>query len=196
MRLFLIRHGETDANKKELLQGWLDYDLNENGRFQAKRLAERLKSEKIDAFYSSDLKRAKRTALEVMKYHSATLNLTPLIRERNFGFFEGMEISKFHKIIDEWDLPFYKFRPPKGESYEDMLKRAKKFYDYLFRKHKNQTIAVFSHGGFNRVMLSHILSTTFEEVYMLPQDNTCINLIEINGSKPEIIVINDIRHIR
>lgn len=93
-------------------------------------------------------------------------------------------------------MPFYKFRPPKGESYDDMLKRVKKFVDEIVRKHKNQTVAVFAHGGFNRVMLAYLLSIKLEEASILPQDNTCINIIEINGSKTNVIAINDNKHVK
>jgi len=196
MKLILIRHCETDGNKKEILQGQLDVDLNLNGIKQARKLAERLKKEKIDAFYSSDLKRARKTAEEIAKYHKSRLYITELIRERKFGFFEGMKISDYQKIVNQWNIPHHKFRPPFGESYEDVLKRVKKFYSYIVRKHKNDTVAVVSHGALNRVMLSHILGISLKEARELPQENSCINVIEINGSKARLISLNDCKHIK
>ena len=66
MELFLVRHGETDANADGIVQGWLDTDLNERGKSQAKEAAKEF-NEDIDAIYSSDLRRAAQTANEFRK---------------------------------------------------------------------------------------------------------------------------------
>ena len=67
MKLIIARHGETEENKKGILQGHLPGKLTELGIEQSKKLALRLKNEKIDAIYSSDLARASNTAKEIIK---------------------------------------------------------------------------------------------------------------------------------
>lgn len=86
MKLIIIRHGETNHNKERICQGQLDTDLSIEGIEQAKKLGKRFKETKINFCYSSDLKRAKNTAKEILKYHEdIKLILDKRIRERNFG---------------------------------------------------------------------------------------------------------------
>ena len=88
-RIIIIRHGETDYNKNKIFQGWDDVPLNKQGLMQAKKVANRLKEEAIDAFYSSDLSRALDTAKEIGKRISLQPTKDKRIRERNLGFFQG-----------------------------------------------------------------------------------------------------------
>jgi broad specificity phosphatase PhoE len=195
MRIFLIRHGQTDGNKKELIQGWLDMGLNATGIKQAKLLAKRLKNEKIDVFYSSDLKRAVLTTEEIKKYHPGKPWIkTPLLRERKFGLFEGIEIKKYYEVIKSYNIESYEFRPPFGESYGDVLKRAANFFKQIYWKHKNQSVVVVAHGTFNRIFISYLLGISFKESMKIEQENTCLNIIDI-GSKPRLIALNDFSHL-
>src|ERR1700753_397510 len=101
MDLFLIRHGETDANDQKIIQGWLDTDiaeLNQQGREQAKAAADSF-SEVVDALYVSDLKRAVQTA----QFFCGKLPGIPYfedsrLRERDFGALTGHDRQKI-----DWD---------------------------------------------------------------------------------------------
>lgn len=99
MELFLIRHGETDANKDGIVQGWLDTDLKERGKLQAREAAEQF-DENIDAIYSSDLKRATQTAEEFRKkYPNIPYFEDERLRERNFGDATGN-----HRDKHDWEI--------------------------------------------------------------------------------------------
>lgn len=69
MRLIITRHGETEENTAGIIQGHLPGKLSDRGIAQAKKVALRLKNEKIDAIYSSDLARTSDTAKEIAKFH-------------------------------------------------------------------------------------------------------------------------------
>ena len=69
MRIILVRHGETEDNKKRIIQGHLPGKLSDKGIEQARKVANRLKNEKVDYIFSSDLDRAKSTAEEIAKFH-------------------------------------------------------------------------------------------------------------------------------
>ena len=85
MDLFLVRHGETSANKAGIVQGWLDTSLNEEGAKEAKQAAA-LFDEDIDVIYSSDLQRARQTAAEFRhKYPAVPYFEDRRLRERDFG---------------------------------------------------------------------------------------------------------------
>jgi len=88
MKLIITRHGETEENKNRIIQGHIDGTLSQLGLEQAKKLAERLKDEKIDLIFSSDLGRALNTAKEVAKFHKdipldSPLGLTPQLAAIN-----------------------------------------------------------------------------------------------------------------
>src|SRR3989344_1609773 len=90
MKLILVRHGETEENKADIIQGHWEGKLNAVGLHQAIKISLRLKGESIDAIYSSDLKRAFKTAQEIAKFHpQIPLTITPELRERYCGKLEG-----------------------------------------------------------------------------------------------------------
>ncbi len=85
MKFILVRHGETQWNTSRKFGGYTDVPLNDTGRSQAKVAGEKLKHEKIDQAYCSDLSRAVDTANAIMFYHDLTTKYDAEIREMNFG---------------------------------------------------------------------------------------------------------------
>ena len=95
MKVMLIRHGETDWNKANKVQGGnTDLPLNENGIVQAEKTAERLKNEKIDEIYASPMKRALQTAEIIGKYHKIKIKSDKRLWERYYGDLEGTSYSQ------------------------------------------------------------------------------------------------------
>lgn len=90
MKIILTRHGRTVENDAGILQGHLPGTLNELGKEQARKVAERLAGEHIDRAYSSDLARAADTARTIMAHHpGATLEFTEELRESSLGEWQG-----------------------------------------------------------------------------------------------------------
>lgn len=87
--IFLVRHGETVDNARQIMQGQTPGELNEQGREQARQVAERLATEEIDAVVASDLRRAIQTAEYIAEPHHLPVVTTPLLRERDWGSFTG-----------------------------------------------------------------------------------------------------------
>lgn len=93
LRVFIVRHGETAANKDGTIQGQLDTELNEEGLRQARLLAEKMKETPIHIAYSSDLIRAKKTAEIVLEHHpGVALHERKELRERFMGTLEGTRV--------------------------------------------------------------------------------------------------------
>src|SRR6476646_1743167 len=88
--LLLVRHGETDWNAEGRLQGHTDRPLSDYGRRQARRLAEDLEGEELEAIYSSDLARARETAEIVGERLGLPTLLDPDLREKDWGTWEGL----------------------------------------------------------------------------------------------------------
>ena len=149
-RLLLIRHGETVDNVNKIMQGQTPGKLTPNGVEQARELAMRLKQEHIDAFVSSDLKRAVDTCVEIAAPHFDgdrakaldSIMQTPLLRERDWGSFTGRFIPDLKDAKWTDDI----------ESQDDMLQRAAKFIDYIRRNYDGKTVAAVGHGIINKAI--------------------------------------------
>lgn len=187
MKLIITRHGETEENKLGMLQGHLPGKLTKEGIEQAKKLALRLKNEKIDAIYSSDLARASDTAKEIAKFHpDAKLFFAQELREKDQGSLTG----KLMKDID-WS------KPRDTEKSESMTKRAKIIFEKAYKKYKEQTAVFVSHGGLINVLTSLITNKSLEDIKkMNSPKNTAVSIFEIKEDKNhEIIVLNCDKHL-
>ena len=96
--ILLIRHGETVDNARQIMQGQTQGELNEQGREQARQVAERLATEPIDAVVASDLHRAIQTAEIIAAPHGLVVRTTELLRERDWGSFTGRYIPDLRLI--------------------------------------------------------------------------------------------------
>lgn len=122
--LWVVRHGQTAANKNKILQGHLDTDLDASGLLQAEAVAKRLKNVTFDAVFSSDLKRARDTAEQIIKYHPELKLVThPELRERYFGTLQGKTYSelqeKYPDVMESLKKDEDQLNIPGGESIQE-----------------------------------------------------------------------------
>jgi probable phosphoglycerate mutase len=152
--LILVRHGETDWNRVHRFQGQLDVPLNELGRVQAGRVAQRLAQERFDAVVVSDLGRTRETAapiLEQLQLHQR-VRYTPIWREQCFGLFEGKEVQTLTRdhasLWADWARHDADFALPEGgESNQDFHARVMRAVDEVLSQHAGQRVLVVTHGG-------------------------------------------------
>lgn len=141
-QLYLVRHGETVDNARQIMQGQTQGRLNERGKEQAREVAQRMAEWQVDAFVSSDLHRAIETAVIIAQPHGMKVATTPLLRERDWGGFTG----KF--IPDLKDKPW----PDDVESQEALLARASEFLDFVRREYQGKTVVAVGHGIINKAI--------------------------------------------
>jgi 2,3-bisphosphoglycerate-dependent phosphoglycerate mutase len=150
-RIVAIRHGQTAWNVDARIQGQLDIGLDDTGRWQAARLAEALADERLDAVYSSDLGRARETALALAAATGLALCSDARLRERGFGVFEGLtfpEIElRFAPLARRWRARDIDFGPEGGETLAAFVARAVEAVAAIAARHRGQHIAVVTHGG-------------------------------------------------
>ncbi|NUJ97511.1 histidine phosphatase family protein [Candidatus Gracilibacteria bacterium] len=178
MKIIITRHGETEENKAGIIQGQLPGSLSAEGIMQAKKVALRLKNEKIDYIYSSDLTRAHNTALEIRKYHqNIPLILSEDLRERYFGELQGRYFVELQGK-NEKGISFNTISGNNIETNENLLERAKIFLDKIDKKYgdKNLTILFVGHNGINRAIISKLLNKDFKQIENL--QNTNISIFE------------------
>jgi broad specificity phosphatase PhoE len=191
MKLYLIRHGETFGNVLKIIQGQKESKyslLNKKGLLQVKKLGERFKDVHIDFVYSSDLIRAVDTANEILKFHpKLKLKIDKLLRERYFGKYEG----KHYSDDFNWDN-----LPLDIESNTLLQKRAKDFLDKIYKKHKDKTVIVVSHGAIKREFLKIFKNVPPEEWIDISPKNTSVSFIEFNEDKSQNIhLVNCTKHL-
>ena len=164
MKVYVIRHGQSETNLKGRWTGWLDVELTEKGREDAKKAGEALKGITFDKVFSSDLKRAIDTARIAT---GCEPEKTALVREINVG---NIADKPLDIITDEQRERFGKdgYAEIEGESLDEFYERLEMFKSYL-QTLDCETIAVFSHAGWLRTMLDSIVGIR------LPRKSVCCN---------------------
>ena len=152
--IYLVRHGETVDNARQVMQGQTEGELNEKGRAQAETVAQRLAAEQIDAVVASDLHRAIQTAEIIAAPHGLPVNTTPLLRERDWGGFTGRYIPD---LKDEtW--------PDDIETEETLLLRARSFLIYITTTYPEMRVVAVGHGIINKAILAVYAKCGMREV--------------------------------
>ena len=151
MEIILVRHGETDWNKNKRCQGISDIDLNETGLKQAEQLKNYFYSKKIDAMFTSNLKRAKQTANIINFDDRFTLYYSEELREMNQGDFEGVHFDvlneKYLPELTQWRNNPDTFRIPNGETLGEVQDRIVIFMNNIVKKYSNLSrILIVSHN--------------------------------------------------
>jgi broad specificity phosphatase PhoE len=197
MRLIIVRHGETVENILGIIQGHLPGKLSSKGIKQVKKLALRLKKEKIDFIFSSDLKRAQDTAKEVAKFHpNAPLKFVKELREIHMGEFEGKKRSKlaFHlKGLKVIHIP-----TKKGETVEQLYKRAERFLKKILSRHPKDTVLFVGHNNINKALIAAITKKEHYAIHNIEkQHNTSVSIFEIDKNRNhKIHAFNCIKHLK
>lgn len=149
MKLYTIRHGETDWNVAHKAQGRTDIELNQNGINQALMAKENVQKLNVDFIISSPLKRAAKTA-EILADNKLNIIFDERLQERSFGDIEGNKLDgiDFEKIYNtELNLSIMNIEPV-----NTMLERVNSFLTDIKAKYNNKTILVVAHGGVLRAL--------------------------------------------
>jgi alpha-ribazole phosphatase len=194
LRLYLIRHGEVEPAAAGKLIGHTDVSLSERGVEQARRLAGKLSSVRLDAFYSSDLRRASRTAEIIAEHNQARAQPSADWREIDMGAREGRTLSALNDEAPEqvawlFDDPA-SFEYPGGESFADFTMRIKRALDQLLLTHPHGEIALVAHGGVCRAIIGGVLGMPMRNWLRLTQDYGCLNVITWHELHPMLELLN------
>ena len=160
-RLYLIRHGETEENRRGILVGSTDVPLAETGREQALALGKLARTLKVDAIYASPLQRAVETALLVFGKEARILTDSRL-RELHFGEWEGLPFAeiaeKYPELWGRWLQDWENTPIPGADIFPDFARRLLGCCDEILRAHEGGSAAIVSHGGCLRAVFAHYFS--------------------------------------
>ena len=145
-KVYLVRHGQTDANLHRVIQGQTDTSLNASGIIQAKQVAEKLKNVHPEFVISSDLKRAKQTAKIIAAICKIPVEFDSRLREMKLGNWEGKTFEEVENdpSIKVWSETPSKWKADSAETLKEVQKRMVNVI-YQFSELYN-TLIVVSHG--------------------------------------------------
>lgn len=193
-RVFLVRHGETDASSRGRCYGKLDVALSEHGLEQIRRTANLLAPLQPDCIYSSPRIRALDSAALVADTCRLQVFTEPDLAELDFGDFEGMRYEDVERDWPEFYADWMQHPTsvtfPGGESYSSMATRVVRRFAELVSINPDTKMVLLAHGGVIRIILAEVLGLDPEAVFRLDQSYSAVSCIDFYGDTPIIRVMN------
>ncbi len=155
MRIYVIRHGESETNRQRTWCGWMDVSLTDSGRDDAQKAGKLLEGISFDKIYSSDLKRAVETAQIVIPHGS--YETTSLLREINVGRLAGTPLGQLTDKQKEGIAQngYAEFDGETKEEFGDRIKRVMSHLETL----NCENVALFAHAGVLRGILDTVVGS-------------------------------------
>jgi probable phosphomutase (TIGR03848 family) len=190
----LIRHGETDYNKKMYLPGRLpDVHLNKKGRQQAQSLADDLATAPINAIYSSPLERTIETAEPLAKALKLDIISIPGLLETDCGEWQGQSVKKLRnqKIWQSVQQHPSLFHFPGGESIAECQHRMVQVFESLRLQHSPQDlVACFSHSDPIKQVVAYYLGLPLDNFQNLNITTGSITALQISENGSRLLMLN------
>ena len=200
MQLLLIRHGETPWNSERRVQGCRsDTELSQRGREQAEKIALVLRKQRVDAIYSSPLKRAVDTAKAIARACGLEVKVAFELREIDAGELEGLSQEELRKrygeFWKEWRESNPSFPLPGGESLEELQRRAWGEIERIMGRHPEETVAVVGHLLANLAIICRALGLHLGNMGLLRQEPAAINILQMTQQGSSLLQFNDTCHL-
>jgi broad specificity phosphatase PhoE len=177
MTIYLLRHGESEANRASLFSGVSDHPLTEKGREQARQVAKQFQGHAFSGLFTSQLSRTIETADLFLAASGAKVGSREArteLNERNFGVFEGQfqpPVAQLGESDMRWRIcQDVEFVPPGGESMRQTHVRAIAFLEEITAKLRGD-ILIIAHGNVLRSMTLHALGWPVEMLPEMPSRN-------------------------
>lgn len=191
MKLYLVRHGQTDWNRARKLQGCTDIPLNEYGRYVAELTREGLKEVAFDVAFTSPLIRAKETAEIILKDRNVPIIEEERIIEVNFGAYEGEDFRLGDENLQNFFARPELYYPVNGsESMESILERTGTFLSELYAnpKYQDSTILITTHGAALCGLLCNIKKWEIADFWKGGLHKNCgLSIVEVTDGVPKIL---------
>lgn len=198
--IHLIRHGQTDFNKQNIIQGsGINSNLNETGKKQAHLFHETYQNESYHHIYTSTLNRAIQS---VEPFINRGFNHTALkaFDEINWGIMEGQKSNPqnfqlYQSIVQKWQNGDLNTAVEKGETPLQMFQRQQEGLSHIMQKEDEEKILICMHGRALRSFLCLLTNTPLNEMEKWQHHNLCLYELIFNGSHFDVVRANDIQHL-
>jgi len=199
-RIYLVRHGATVLSAEDRFAGRTDVPLSEEGRDQVRRLAARLSSETISAFYASPMGRTMETARILAEPHEKPVIPKDGLREIDHGRWEEKTRAEVEKLYPEeyarWETDPFSFAPQGGESGLSVTARALPALLEIVSAHSAEHVAIASHKATIRLLICSILgfdARTYRD--RLDQSPASLNILDFKDpTRGRLTLYNDTSH--
>lgn len=198
-RVVFIRTAETDWNRLGRWQGWVENPLNAHGLRQAQKLAKFVRHIALGALYSSDLRRAKDTAVPIAEACGFTPRYDARLRERNIGAWQGLTLEE----VSSWYADAYRVcmvdpdhaPVPGGETRADVKQRVLAAFDDILAQEMGETVGVVSHTTTMKVLLTHLLPDCDERGMELGNSSVTTIARSAEGAPWRLVAVGDGEHL-
>ncbi|MHA4260228.1 histidine phosphatase family protein [Bacillus cereus] len=200
IKLYLVRHGETEGISIGRMESRKDSPLTNMGIQQIQSLKQRLRDEKIDYIYTSPSGRALKTAEVINEAHQITLLQDKYLYEMDIGDWDGLtqqeiqneDCCNFEQFLHSPES----YKPKNKESFYDVLNRVETFMSDVISKHDNQNVLIVSHTAVLSLMRCFFKNQNIEHVWDKPKfQNGSLSLVYYENDKYSITLDADITHL-
>ncbi len=199
LRLFILRHGETDFNKQKIVQGsGVDSSLNEYGNLQARKFFEKYKNTPFEAVYCSNLIRTYQTIKNFEILYP--IQRDPLINELSWGIIEGKNFEGdvaqiYWEVNKKWSEGYLDEKIPQGDSPNEIWDRVSAFLVNLKKNH-NSNVLICTHGRTMKILFSQLLGYGMKYQDIFNHQNTSLTVLNyIDNEHFYIEKFNDLSHL-
>ena len=197
--IILMRHGETEWNVGEIFRGRADIELNETGTQQAKLLAGYLRDTRIEAVYSSPLKRAVKTAEAIAAEHKLKVEISPELSDMDFGSWQGLPLKevgeKYPELYAEWLNHPEQLKLPGGETLDDVRKRALGLVNKVIAGRRGAVVLV-SHRVVNKVLICALLGLDNTHFWNIRVDTCGVTIFDYDAQHFVLARHNDVSFLK
>jgi probable phosphoglycerate mutase len=199
-KIYLIRHGQTDYNKRGVVQGsGIDAPLNALGEQQAQAFYEKYKSTAFDTVYTSKLIRSIQSVQKFIDSGIPHISFAGL-NEINWGIYEGKIVNNdenqyYHQVTDAWARGESKLQINGGDSPWMVQERQKSVLEHILAQPNEKTILICMHGRAMRIFLCLLLNCDLKEMDSFAHDNLGLYLLDYHENKFSVEAANDVSHL-
>ena len=201
-RIIIIRHGRTEWNEGEgeRFRGRAEIELNEFGLRQAKATAASLSRWKVDALYSSPLRRALSTAEILASPFGLEITLLPGLIDIDYGSWQGLSLEEARaqdsRLYKVWQQSPHLVTFPGGENLAHVRKRAATGVNDALANSAGKTIVLVSHKVVCKVLICYFMGLDDSNFWQIEQDTTAISVVELRDNVFILKLLNDTCHLR
>ncbi len=201
MLLYLVRHGQTESNRKGLALGRADVPLNDAGRRQAERVAAALADEPLAAVYSSPLLRTMDTARAIAGLHALDVSVEDGLVEMDIGEADGLSFAevreRFPGLLEAWVSADGPVQPmPGGERLTDVQQRAWAAVQALAARHHDRpAVCAVTHNFVILGLLCSVLGLELARFRHLRHSVGAISLVDVSPARVRLLRLNDTCHL-